>query len=196
MNGIAFPMYSKDPRTIELLSTLNFSFILLSGLFAFNAEKQFLRFTGIFFIVTIILEWLHYAIGGSFLSRVQPLATSFTLILLLVLTFRSILSARIIDQNVIFGVVAGYVLIGFVGGLIAIAIGVAYPGAFNNVEGVISSPEAVYFSFITMTTLGYGDITPAIQDSRSLAILLSIVGPMYVAIVIALMVGKFAARQG
>ena len=62
-------------------------------------------------------------------------------------------------------------------------------------EGTISPPEAIYFSFVTMTTLGYGDILPDIQQTRSLAILLSIVGPMYVAVVVALMVGKFTSAR-
>ena len=102
--------------------------------------------------------------------------------------------AKVVDQNVIFGVVSGYILIGFIGGLLAIAVAWSFPDAFN-VAGIIDGPQAMYFSFITMTTLGYGDITPAIQETRSLAILLSIVGPMYVAIIVALMVGKFAARR-
>ncbi|MFC2098637.1 ion channel, partial [Bacteroidota bacterium] len=121
--------------------------------------------------------------------------TSIVLVLLLVMTLRSLSSAPVVNQNVIYGVVSGYVLIGFIGGLLAIAIAWAYPDAFN-VDGIISGPQAIYYSFITMTTLGYGDITPTIQETRSLSILLSILGPMYVAIIVALMVGKFAASNG
>jgi voltage-gated potassium channel Kch len=110
------------------------------------------------------------------------------------MTLRSIYKATLVDHNVIFNVVAGYIMIGFVGGLLALTIAVSYENAFN-VEGIIKFPDAMYFSFVTMTTLGYGDITPAIQATRSLSILLSIVGPMYVAIIVALMVGKFASRN-
>ena len=191
---IAYPIFAKSQRSLELLSTIFFTALLLSGLYAFSQRRMFLRFTGMFFIVAIVLEWFHYFSAGNLLNSLQPLVTSLVLLLLLVMTLKSIYSARVVDQNVIFGVVSGYVLIGFIGALFALSIARSYPGAFNLPE-MISSPEAIYFSFVTMTTLGYGDITPAIQETRSLSVLLSIVGPMYVAIIVALMAGKFSATK-
>jgi voltage-gated potassium channel len=192
--AIAHSMFSQDPKTLELLSTINFTLILASGLWAFFEHQNFLRFTSIFFIIAIILEWLQYLIDGPALNNIQPLTTSLVLILLLVMTLKRISAAREVDQNVIFGVVSGYVLIGFIGGLMALAIARTIPEAFN-VEGIISWSKALYYSFVTMTTLGYGDILPTIEPTRSLSIILSIVGPMYVAIIVALMVGKFASRK-
>jgi voltage-gated potassium channel len=194
LGGIAYPLFSKNPHRMELLSTFIYTFIMLSGLYAFSGEGKFLRITGIFFFITIALEWLQFFTRSHILDAIQPLTTSVVLVLLLIMTLRDVRMARVVDQNVIFGVVAGYILIGFVGGLLALAVARSYPDAFN-LPGLISGPEALYFSFITMTTLGYGDITPSIQETRSLSILLSIVGPMYVAIIVALMVGKFAARN-
>jgi voltage-gated potassium channel Kch len=194
LNGIAYPLYARNIQVQDLLSTINYSLILISGLYAFNQEKRFLRITGALFILVLILTWTQFFLNRPLLDRLQPVATSVMLVLLLILTFRSIISATHVDKNVIFGVVAGYILIGFVGGLLALAIARSDPGAFN-LQGTFNPPEAIYFSFVTMTTLGYGDITPAIQPSRSLSILLSIAGPMYVAIVIALMVGKYATRK-
>ncbi|HEC44528.1 MAG TPA: hypothetical protein ENI20_17040 [Bacteroides sp.] len=192
--AIVNSMFSQDPKTLELLSTINFTLILASGLWAFSQNQNFLRFTSIFFVIAIILEWLQYLIDGPALNNIQPLTTSLVLVLLLVMTLKSISTAKEVDQNVIFGVVSGYVLIGFIGGLIALAIAWTIPEAFN-VDGIISGATAFYYSFVTMTTLGYGDILPTIEETRALSIILSIVGPMYVAIIVALMVGKFAARK-
>ncbi len=191
---IAYPLFSKDPRVLELYSTITYSLILISGMYAFSRQHNFLKYSSSFFIITIIIEWLQYFNGGPLINTVQPLITAIVLILLLVMTLNSVVNAGEVGPNVIYGVVSGYVLIGFTGGLLSLAIAWSYPGAFN-LPDIINGPEAMYFSFITMTTLGYGDITPAIQETRSLSIILSIVGPMYVAIVIALMVGKFAARS-
>ena len=190
----AYPLLVNEARELELLSTIFYSCIIISGMYAFHNERRFLILSSAIFIIAVILEWLQFFIAGHFLNSIQPLTTSIVLILLLVLTLKNIMVAKVVDQNVIFGVVSGYILIGFIGGLLAIAVAWSFPDAFN-VAGIIDGPQAMYFSFITMTTLGYGDITPAIQETRSLAILLSIVGPMYVAIIVALMVGKFAARQ-
>jgi len=193
LGNIAYPLFTKDPHSQELISTFIYTFILLSGLYAFSGENRFFKITVTIFLITIALEWLQFFTEIDILDTIQPLTTSIVLVLLLVMTLRDVRMAKLVDQNVIFGVVAGYVLIGLVGGLLAVAVGRSYPDAFNLPE-VISGPQAVYFSFITMTTLGYGDIVPLIEESRSLSILLSIVGPMYVAIIVALMVGKFASR--
>ena len=189
---IAYPIFSKDQRVLDLYSTITFSLILLSGMYAFSRQHNFLKYSSAFFIIAIITEWLQYFAGGPLIDSIQPLLTAIVLILLLIMTLRSVIAASEVGPNVIYGVVAGYVLIGFVGGMLALAIARSYTGAFN-LPDIISGPEAMYYSFITMTTLGYGDIAPVIQETRALSILLSIVGPMYVAIIISLMVGKFAA---
>jgi len=194
IGNIAYPLFTRDPQRLGLFSTSIYTCILLSGLYAFSGEHKFFKIAGAIFFITIALEWLQFFTEMHILDTIQPLTTSLVLVLLLVMTLRDVRIAKVVDQNVIFGVVAGYVLIGFVGGLLALSIGRSYPDAFN-LPGVINGPQAVYFSFITMTTLGYGDIIPSIVEARSLSILLSIVGPMYVAIIVALMVGKFAARN-
>jgi hypothetical protein len=74
------------------------------------------------------------------------------------------------------------------------AISVVYPGSYN-ISGEIQTLDAIYYSFVTMTTLGYGDLLPLREESRSLSILLSILGPMYVAILIAMLVGKYSSHS-
>lgn len=192
---IAFTPFIRDPGMVELFSTINYTLILLSGMYAFRKQRYFLRSTTLFFIITIALDWFRFfGTFGNFLNTIQPLVTAAVLMLLLVMTLNSIRVARIADQNVIFGVVCGYVLIGYIGAFLAMAISWSDPYAYN-LPGAMSNLEAIYYSFVTMTTLGYGDISPATHHSRSLAVLLSILGPMYVAIIVALMVGKFAASK-
>ena len=53
----------------------------------------------------------------------------------------------------------------------------------------------IYYAFITMTTTGYGDIVPLTPVARSLAVFISVTGQLYVAVVIALLVGKYITQQ-
>jgi hypothetical protein len=191
---IVYPIFIRGMRGQNLISTIIFSLILLSGMYAFSQERRFLRITGAFFFIAILLEWLQFILSDTVLDILQPLVTSLVLVLLLVLTMKSIRATREVTQNVIFGVIAGYILIGFIGGLLVLSIGRSIPDAFHTADPM-SAPQAIYFSFVTMTTLGYGDILPHADEARSLSVLLSIVGPMYVAVVIAFMIGKFAARN-
>jgi voltage-gated potassium channel Kch len=106
---------------------------------------------------------------------------------------RSILIAREITKNVIFGALCGYILIGYIGTFLNMAVSVIYPGSYN-IEGELTTLEALYYSFVTMTTLGYGEILPISDQARTITIILSILGPMYVAILIAMLVGKYASK--
>ena len=70
------------------------------------------------------------------------------------------------------------------------------PGSIvNNVTGMTTTSDLLYFSYITLTTLGYGEIIPMNAYARSFAIIEAIIGVMYVAIIISRMVGLFISRS-
>jgi hypothetical protein len=69
------------------------------------------------------------------------------------------------------------------------------PGSFQVGEGLTTDlRNFIYYSFVTQTTLGYGDITPVTPPARSLSVLNAIIGQLYVAILIARLVGIYIAR--
>jgi Ion channel len=83
--------------------------------------------------------------------------------------------------------------------------GIAFGGIFATLEattpGSLSGPEpldlekAVYFSFVTLATLGYGDITPAASAARALAVLEAVFGQLYLAVLIARLVSLYARER-
>jgi hypothetical protein len=102
-----------------------------------------------------------------------------------------------INQDVIIVSVVIYLLLGILGGAAAFFFYHMYPNAFN-----FSDPEAnvdllkmTYFGFVTLSTLGYGDITPARPETQTLSFLLAVTGQLYVAIIVAFIVGKFIAHD-
>jgi len=101
-----------------------------------------------------------------------------------------------VSVQVIFGAISGYILIGFMGAMWAAIIELVSPGSFN--FSVITNYEYsdfFYFSFVTLTTLGYGDITPISQPAETLSIVLSLAGQLYMTILIAILIGKFLSRK-
>jgi hypothetical protein len=178
-----------------LVNTIIYTLMLLSGLYAFSQVRNFLRFTTIFFLFAIVVDWLEFIFPQwELIYTIRPLITAGLLALLLIMTLRSILRAGSITKNVIFGSLCGYILIGFFGAFLSMAISLIYPGSYN-VPGDLQSVDAIYYSFVTMTTLGYGDLLPLSAQSKSLAVMLSILGPMYVAILIAMLVGKYSSHK-
>ena len=103
--------------------------------------------------------------------------------------------ARVIDAEVIYAALSAYLLAGLFFGVLYWAIGVEWPGSFTE-AGAGDAPAgfalstAIYYSFVTLTTLGYGDVVPKTEMARGLAVLEAVGGQLYMAVMIARLVGS------
>ncbi len=88
----------------------------------------------------------------------------------------------------IFGAVAAYLLLGLVWAQAYQLVSLAHPGAFTGAADVGADAAWVYFSFVTLTTTGYGDIVPVHASARSLANLEALIGQLYPAVLLARLV--------
>lgn len=104
-----------------------------------------------------------------------------------------------VDMDLIYGAISIYLLIGNGFGELYGALAVADPTSFNGIDfsGDHDSlaRSMAYFSFVTLTTLGYGDITPAVYHVKVLAYVEAIVGQLYLAILVARLVGTYIAQS-
>jgi hypothetical protein len=116
----------------------------------------------------------------------------FFLISIVVLIGR-IASRRIVTADTIKGGLSVYFLIGIFFNLVYLIILQVDPLAFANVKNAGS--DCFYFSFVTLTTLGYGDIVPVSAYAKSLAILEAFIGQTYLAVFIAQLVGMRLAER-
>jgi voltage-gated potassium channel len=97
-----------------------------------------------------------------------------------------------IDSNKIIGAICIYLLLGLIWAMLYLFIAEAVPDAFN---GLPQAPwlenfaAAIYFSFVTITTLGYGDISPVLPLARFLVFMEAIVGVFYMAMMVASLIG-------
>ena len=111
---------------------------------------------------------------------------------------RQVFSSGKIELNTIVGTIAIYLMLGIKWSLLYLAVLEIWPNGLNGIEyrdwhDNLSS--MLYFSFVTMTTLGYGDITPAIPIFRTLAYLQAVAGSFYMAVVVASLVGSFISKS-
>jgi hypothetical protein len=105
---------------------------------------------------------------------------------------RFIVKSKTVNVNVLITSINIYLLAGIIGASLCLSFYQVYPDAYN-FPAYIEHPvfaHFLYYSFITMSTVGYGDITPRIPETQTLAYLLSISGQLYVAIIIAFLIGK------
>lgn len=101
----------------------------------------------------------------------------------------------VVRSEHIYAALTAYLLVGIFMGVLYAAMGARSPDAFL-VLGAPASPEnfslatGVYFSFVTLATLGYGDIVPAAEAARGLAILEAVGGQLYLAVLVASLIGR------
>ncbi|KGK01136.1 potassium channel family protein [Thalassotalea sp. ND16A] len=109
-------------------------------------------------------------------------------------TARQVLFTGEIDGNKILGAICLFILIGLIWSLLFTLIHLASTQAFN---GISDShlwyevlPDFIYFSFVTLTTLGFGDISPTMPITRFLVYFEAMTGQFYIAILVASLVGS------
>jgi voltage-gated potassium channel Kch len=108
------------------------------------------------------------------------------------LAAKQVLFSGPIDGNKIVGAICIYLLVGLIWALLYLFIAQTIPDAFNGLEQLVwydNFADVAYFSFVTLTTLGYGDISPVIPIARFLVYMEAIVGVFYMAILVASLIG-------
>lgn len=185
--------------SLAILAHLCLSFALLLSVYAIKKEQGY-RVTAMFFLLPVLLLYwcaLYDLIGfGRIYSY---LLLSIYLGLLVFIFATQIIKFKTITINTIIATLCLYLVIGlFWGSLYALLYELdpaSYSGALlENTDGNKFN-LFIYFSIVTLTTLGYGDITPQTLEASSLCQLEAIVGQFFTAVVIAWLVGSYASSR-
>jgi ion channel len=194
------PLLQSLPAAATLLVQILFTLVFVSGISTITPSRA-ARVVGIgIFTAAIALNWLDYVVPQSGLGVLTALGRILAVSLLTVLVVRQVFREGPITVQRIEGAVAVYLLLGLAWGGIYQLIGAVWPDAFRFSEAPRSRPELAnalaYYSFVTLTTMGYGDITPVHPAARSAAILEALTGQLFPAILIGRLVAmELAARE-
>ncbi len=100
-----------------------------------------------------------------------------------------------VNNETLSGALDAYLLAGLAWAFAYSGIHATHPNAFTGIETPTEFSVWVYFSFVTMTTLGYGDISPAVEVTRSLAIAEALAGQIYLVVIVARLVSIYSNDQ-
>ena len=176
-----------------------YTIIYFSAILSLENRKNSLI---VLLISTLVTEWISGILDLPVILAVAKLVNIVFFFVIVVSLIRQIATARKVSAGVILSSLAGYLLLGLIFSLFIIFILQMDPGAFSapqkqavETEESINTSIPVYFSFVTLATLGYGDIVPLKPYTRSLSTLIAVTGQFYIAIIVALLVGKFSAQN-
>jgi hypothetical protein len=120
------------------------------------------------------------------------------LVFTLATLFKAVVSTREITMDTIYGAISVYLLIGLAWAVAYRLLSTVQPEAFaavvtSHLSRTVNWSDCLFFSFVTLTSTGYGDIVPMTAHARSLAMLESVSGTMYMAVLVARLVGVYVA---
>lgn len=108
--------------------------------------------------------------------------------------FTLILRVKEVDAKMLMYALSGYILLGLIWGVLVSVWLAIHPGSFSFESGIGSGIENEnYFAFVTMTTLGYGDLLPVTGAAKAFSTLIAITGAFYMTIVMGIIVGKYVS---
>jgi hypothetical protein len=189
------PPFLEDFSGRWLLADVAFAILLVSEVLALTTVgpvRTTLLSLAIFTVVVDLASWV---------VPVTPVLVRGTSLLSLLLLLAVVLFQTLRDGPVtrhrIQGAIAAYLLLGIAWAHAYALVALLRPGAFSGAVSVSDGPRAFfYFSFVTLTTVGYGDILPVHPAARSLAMLEAVTGTLYLAILLARLVSLAVAPQG
>lgn len=191
---LVLPAFSGSGLLSEFIFVIALSFLFIQSMVVAEVKKSRKTLLRIIVISLILITWLKPVGIDSVYIEVFKLAF-FVAFFVFVITYliRFISRSATVDLNVLITSVNIYLLAGIIGASLALVCYRLYPDAYN--FPAYTNPNIfvsfLYYSFITMSTVGYGDIAPRIPETQTLAYFLSVSGQLYVAIIIALLIGKF-----
>ena len=177
---------------------LLFSCLLTIGVWSLRGTGR--PFTlGVAFVLVGILSNILAANFPSQLFELAAFASLFAFLLLAILfTLKQVALENVVSANRLIGAICVYLLLGVIWAVAYSVLDLLAPGSFrefSQVEGQAWDSEWLYFSFVTMTTLGYGDITPVSATGKALAYMQAVFGQLYVAILVAGLVSAYISSR-
>ena len=167
----------------------------MSGVYAASPKKHVFYIALAIASPALVISWTGHVVSAHSFVLVGKIFAGLFYLFLIIVILKYIFKEKVITGDMIVGAICVYLLLGVMWGVMFSITEILHPGSFSLPEGMDSElSHFSYYSFVTLTTLGYGDISPVSNAGRSLATAEAFVGQMFIAITVARLVGIYTAR--
>jgi len=173
------------------------SAVLVSAVYALSQKIRHLAIAAVLAIPMLISIWSDYFVQSNALFLTGRICGVLFLAFTIFHILRHIFQEQEVTRDTIAGAAAVYLLLGVMWAFVYSVLERLQPGSFA-ISAVQTQGEQnifIYFSFVTITTLGYGDIMPVTYLAGSLAILEAVVGQLYLVVLVAWLVGMYVSKK-
>ena len=196
--SLLFGSLIMPPMVFEsIVSPALFIIMILIGIVFISKNKIFYRLFTILFLGLLILSFLkYYKLGDGKVNELLKMTFLFPFFIIVTYEIiNQVWCAKIVNKTVILGLISGFISLGLLGALLYMSIEMVNPGSFSgisNIEGGMDvNGNLMYFSYITLMAVGYGDILPLTMGAKKACILIGLLGQLYLVIIMAVVVAKY-----
>lgn len=177
----------------HLVSAVAFSVILVSGIVNVVRSRMASTLFAVVAIGSVVVHWARYALFGPPWVGVDALTAIVSCAMLAWIVLKQVFREGPITPQRIQGAIAAYLLTAMIFGAAYTWIDVHIANAFHQERAIVAvsgdpMQRFLYFSLTTLTTVGYGDVTPVEPFACSLAMLEALIGQLFPAILLARLV--------
>jgi hypothetical protein len=195
---VGYP-YFENTRTGAFLGGVTALWALIGGVYAVRANRWTFRVALVLALATAAASARAFLGGVRGDPTVEAIFSAFYGFMT-VAVFLEVIEERRVSSDTIYGAICVYLLVGMTFGSLYDLVETIHPGSFQiNVEtagpAVVRWRTLIFFSFMTLTTIGFGDVTPVTTQAQSLVAIEGVMGVLYVAVLIARVVGIYARRR-
>ena len=171
--------------------------LLLAGVWINKWSKKKIIIKLLIVLLNIVCTFLYFSYETTNLKVLYIVSILLLMLSTLLIQFLTVIKTKKTDAAIIFSSINFYLISGYTGACFAWLIETLSPGSFIINHPVNSHQlfDFVYFSFVTLATLGYGDIIPSNEFGKTLAVFISLFGQLYITVFLSIIISKFIKQQ-
>ncbi len=172
----------------DLFITISYTLVLLS---IFSIVGSMTKLLSYLVVLAVVANFLLLFFADRLLGVISFLISTLTFTIATGVLIKRIAISKNVTVAVVIQAISGYLLIGIIGVLLNSILLAFDENAITLTISGSKFSSIIYYSFITLTTIGYGEIVPQSVFARSISIFIGVCGQMYLTVIIALIVGKY-----
>ena len=196
MGMIVFTQIFKEFANLQILLDIFLTLVFISSIYAVSNKKNVVFIAFALALPMFIYLWVPSIEKIPLLALTGELFGILFMAFIIVVILSFIFKKREVSANTIYASIVVYLLLALMWTFIFKVVESLHPGSFSVPHQIFGEGRALfsYYSFVTITTLGYGEITPIKGAARAFSMLEAVVGQIYLVVLVARLVGMNIAQ--
>ncbi len=171
--------------------------IVISMAYTISRKKGYLIVGVLLAIVTLAALWSQYFFPNRSIAAIGMIAGALFIGGVIIGMLRFVLKSAEVNREIIYAAILLYLMAALMWAFVYTFLELIDPASFNIDLGHPQGYLLVfqYYSFVTITTLGYGDITPVTEVAKAFSVLEAVVGQLYLVVAVAWLVGMYVSKK-